>query len=103
MPKFGSGAVKRAVVVAVTAAGMGAGLAVAAPGVASAAPCGFYNDIGRHWYNHCGGGTVRINIHWDNFLGPDRDETRCVGAGVTDIGAPSSFQRIDGAWYIGGC
>ncbi|QDC17469.2 MULTISPECIES: DUF6355 family natural product biosynthesis protein [Rhodococcus] len=95
--------VARVAAAAVATVGIGAGLAVATPAVASAAPCGFYTDAGRHWYNHCGGGWVKINIHWDNFLGPDRNETRCVGPGITQIGTPSAFQRIDGAWYIGGC
>ncbi|MGH3802123.1 MAG: DUF6355 family natural product biosynthesis protein [Pseudonocardiaceae bacterium] len=99
MPKFSSGVVKRAVVVAVTAAGMGAGLAVAAPGVASAAPCGFYDDIGRHWYNHCGGGTVPASTS----IGTTSSAPTGTRPGVTEIGVPSSFQRIDGAWYIGGC
>lgn len=98
-----SGVLKKAMVTAVATAGIGAGLAVANPGVASAAPCGFYNDIGRHWYNHCGPGNVKIRIHWDNFLAPDREEDRCVGPGVTEIGIPNSLKRISNAWYIGGC
>ncbi|WP_301851006.1 DUF6355 family natural product biosynthesis protein [Rhodococcus pyridinivorans] len=103
MPNRMRKAITRAAAVAVATAGIGAGVAIATPAVASAAPCGFYTASGSHWYNHCGGGNVRINIHWDNFLAPDRYETRCVGQGVTHIGVPNSFQRIAGAWYVGGC
>lgn len=63
---------------------------------------GFYTERGRHWYNHCGSGNVRIKIHWAN-IGPDRHETRCVGPGETEIGVPNEFQRIDWANAEGAC
>lgn len=95
--------ITRAAAAAIAAAGVTAGLAVSTPAVASAAPCGFYTEMGRHLYNHCGTGSVQINIHWDNFLGPDRNEVRCVGPGITQIGVPTPSNLIDAAWYIGNC
>lgn len=79
------------------------GMAVVAAPTASAAPCGFFTDKGRHLYNHCRGGNVAINIHWDNFLGRDNSEVVCVGPGITQIGVPTSGRRIDAAWAIGPC
>ncbi|MGO4205713.1 DUF6355 family natural product biosynthesis protein [Rhodococcus sp. TAF43] len=98
-----SAVLKKAMVTAVATASIGAGLAVASPGIASAAPCGFYTDAGRHWYDHCGPTNVRIRMHWDNFLAPDVEEEMCVGPGKTQIGTPNSLKRITGAWYVGLC
>lgn len=102
MPENSRLALKRFAAATLAAAGL-AGLAVVSAPVASAAPCGFSTEMGRHLYNHCRGGNVAINIHWDNFLAFDRNEVRCVAPGITQIGVPTGSGRISNAWAIGPC
>lgn len=102
MPKNSRLILKRAAAAALATAGL-SGIAVVAAPTASAAPCGFSTEMGRHLYNHCRGGNVAINIHWDNFLGRDTTEVRCVGPGITQIGVPTSSSRIASAVAFGPC
>ncbi|MBE8478277.1 DUF6355 family natural product biosynthesis protein [Streptomyces justiciae] len=71
------------------------GAVTAGAGPAAADPCGFYETGSDAYYNHCTSDGSRIVIEIDDW-GPNSE--RCVGPGVTWIGAASG---IDGAWYAG--
>ncbi|MCW8375696.1 DUF6355 family natural product biosynthesis protein [Streptomyces justiciae] len=71
------------------------GAVTAGAGTAAADPCGFYETGSDAYYNHCTSDGSRIVIEIDDW-GPNSE--RCVGPGVTWIGAASD---IDGAWYAG--
>ncbi|NUO45965.1 MAG: hypothetical protein HOV82_28485 [Streptomyces sp.] len=71
------------------------GAITASAGPAAADPCGFYETGSDAYYNHCTSDGSRIVIEIDDW-GPNSE--RCVGPGVTWIGAASG---IDGAWYTG--
>ncbi|GHH63813.1 DUF6355 family natural product biosynthesis protein [Lentzea cavernae] len=72
-----------------------AGGVLAGTGTASAAVCGYNDDIdGRAVYNHCG--STNVMIEYTIFSGGHGQ--MCVPPGLRDMG-PSWL--VSNAWYIG--
>lgn len=79
----------------VTGAQSQAALAAKGDVGASDYDCGWNQDwMGQAYYNHCGSGSVRIQVNGTV------SETRCVGENITYLG---SYPRVTSAWYIGAC
>lgn len=77
---------------------------------AGAATCGYYSELSvtpfgqsatTHFYNHCGAGSVKIQIDKEAGF-----KTQCVGPGITRLGTntPGLFHNfITNAFYVGKC
>jgi len=71
----------------------------AVPAVATtqdAWPCGYFEEAGSAYYNHCGPTTIEIRVD-RNF--PLLDQTWCVYPDITRLGTASNYNF---AWYTGG-
>ncbi|MEW9550902.1 DUF6355 family natural product biosynthesis protein [Nonomuraea sp. NPDC050783] len=76
-------------------AGTTAGAAAGSTARAGASACGYYEEGGESYYNHCGNSLVVIRVErWLGMPGSDW----CVAPGTTHLG--HSYE-IKYAWYTG--
>lgn len=89
---------KRRVIGVLGAVGITASMLVTGvAGTANAAPCGYYTEGTRAFYNHCGFTTVTIRV---DYKWPKSDQDLCVRPGIT--GLIGGTEWINSAYYIGG-